>query len=140
VTRTIHVNEREHEIRASDDTPLLCVVVDRAPGHVRVAKLTIAHDCGLIVNPDGLRNQIEGNAIQATSRAIEEAVRFDASGVTSLDWHSYPIVRFSDVPDVTIGLIDRKHEPVLGVGEATTVVIAQLHVFHDCSAVARSLQ
>jgi nicotinate dehydrogenase subunit B len=100
------------------------VVVDRASGNVRVAKLTIAHDCGLIVNPNGLRNQIEGNAIQAMSRATKEAVAFDTSGVTSLDWLSYPIVRFADVPEVTIGLIDRKHEPLLGAGEATTVVIA----------------
>jgi nicotinate dehydrogenase subunit B len=100
------------------------VSVDRETGRVRVAKLAIAHDCGLIINPDGLRNQIEGNAIQATSRCLKEAVTFDTSGVTSLDWNSYPILRFSEVPEVAIALIDRKHEPVLGAGEATTVVIA----------------
>ncbi|HEV8020424.1 MAG TPA: molybdopterin cofactor-binding domain-containing protein [Candidatus Lustribacter sp.] len=100
------------------------VVVNRKTGQVRVERLAIAHDCGLIVNPDGLRNQIEGNAIQAMSRTLKERVAFNTSGVTSLDWHSYPIVRFSDVPEVTIALIDRTHEPVLGAGEATTTVIA----------------
>src|SRR5208282_6445227 len=98
--------------------------VERKTGRVRVERFAIAHDCGLVVNPDGLRNQIEGNAIQALSRTIKERVAFNTSGVTSLDWHSYPIVRFSEVPEVTIVLIDRKHEPVLGAGEATTTVIA----------------
>lgn len=100
------------------------VIVSRKTGNVRVERFAIAHDCGLIVNPDGLRNQIEGNAIQALSRTLKERVAFNTSGVTSLDWHSYPIVRFSDVPEVTIALIDRTHEPVLGAGEATTTVIA----------------
>jgi CO/xanthine dehydrogenase Mo-binding subunit len=111
------------------------VVVDRTTGNVRVERLAIAHDCGLIVNPNGLRNQIEGNAIQATSRTLKEAVAFNTSGVTSLDWHSYPIVRFSEVPDVTIVLVNRPHEPVLGAGEATTVVIAPAigNAIHDAT-------
>jgi nicotinate dehydrogenase subunit B len=113
------------------------VTVDRATGSVRVEKIAIAHDCGIIVNPDGLRNQIEGNAIQATSRALKERVTFNTSGVTSLDWRSYPIVRFSEVPDVTIALIDRKHEPILGAGEATTTVIAPAiaNAIHDATGV-----
>jgi CO/xanthine dehydrogenase Mo-binding subunit len=111
------------------------VIVDRASGNVRVAKIAIAHDCGLIVNPNGLRNQIEGNALQALSRALKERVTFDTSGVTSLDWHSYPILRFSEVPAVTVALIDRKHEPVLGAGEATTTVIAPAiaNAIHDAT-------
>jgi nicotinate dehydrogenase subunit B len=100
------------------------ITLERKTGRVRVERLAIAHDCGLVVNPNGLRNQIEGNAIQAMSRTLKEAVTFNSSGVTSLDWRSYPIVRFSEVPEVTIALIDRPHEPVLGAGEATTVVIA----------------
>jgi CO/xanthine dehydrogenase Mo-binding subunit len=104
---------------------------------VRVERLAIAHDCGLIVNPNGLRNQIEGNAIQAMSRTLKESVAFNTSGVTSLDWHSYPIVRFSDVPEVTIALIDRPHEPILGAGEATTTVIAPAigNAIHDATGV-----
>jgi CO/xanthine dehydrogenase Mo-binding subunit len=111
------------------------VIVDRASGTVRVSKIAIAHDCGLIVNPNGLRNQIEGNALQALSRALKERVTFDTSGVTSLDWHSYPILRFSEVPAVTVALIDRKHEPVLGAGEATTTVIAPAiaNAIHDAT-------
>jgi CO/xanthine dehydrogenase Mo-binding subunit len=113
------------------------VHVDRASGHVRVAKLAIAHDCGLIINPNGLRNQIEGNALQATSRCLKEAVAFNTAGVTSLDWVSYPILTFSEVPDVQIALIDRKYEPVLGAGEATTVVIAPAiaNAIHDATGV-----
>jgi nicotinate dehydrogenase subunit B len=113
------------------------VVVDRKSGHVRVERLAIAHDCGLIVNPDGLRNQIEGNAIQAMSRTLKESVAFNTSGVTSLDWHSYPIVRFSDVPDIQIALVNRPHEPILGAGEATTTVIAPAigNAIHDATGV-----
>jgi CO/xanthine dehydrogenase Mo-binding subunit len=69
------------------------------------------------VNPDGLANQIEGGAIQATSWTLKEQVRFDRTRVTSGSWESYPILRFSEVPDVEIALIDRPDEPPLGAGE-----------------------
>jgi nicotinate dehydrogenase subunit B len=98
--------------------------VDPASGAILVRELVIAHDCGLIVNPDGLRNQIEGNAIQATSRALLEEVRFDQRRVTSTDWSSYPILRFPAAPAVRIALIDRPGEPSLGAGEPTTTVVA----------------
>jgi nicotinate dehydrogenase subunit B len=98
--------------------------VDRATGVVRVNHVWIAHDCGLIVNPDGLRNQIEGNVIQGTSRALHEAVRLDGSRVASVDWASYPILRFHEVPEVTITLIDRPQVKVAGAGEAATTVMA----------------
>ena len=113
------------------------VSVERKTGKVLVTKLAIAHDCGLIVNPNGLRNQIEGNAIQALSRTLKEAVAFNTSGVTSLDWRSYPIVRFSEVPDVAIALVNRPHEPLLGAGEATTTVIAPAigNAIHDATGV-----
>jgi CO/xanthine dehydrogenase Mo-binding subunit len=102
------------------------VRVDRASGRVRVQRAYVAHDCGLIVNPDGVRNQIEGNVIQGLSRALLEEVKFDRQAVTSLDWASYPILRFSEVPDeIAISLIDRRGEPSLGAGEpATTPVLA----------------
>ncbi len=113
------------------------VSVERKTGKVRVTKLALAHDCGVIVNPNGLRNQIEGNAIQAMSRTLKEAVAFNTSGVTSLDWRSYPIVRFSEVPDVSIVLVNRPHEPLLGAGEATTTVIAPAigNAIHDATGV-----
>jgi len=84
----------------------------------------IAHDCGEIVNPDGLRNQIEGNVIHAASRALLEEVTFDERCVTSNSWDRYPILRFPDIPGIEIELIDRPNEPSLGAGEPTTPVIA----------------
>ncbi len=100
------------------------VAVDRGTGRVRANAIWIAHDCGMIVNPDGLRNQIEGNVVQALSRALYEEVRFGPDGVESVDWRTYPIARFRDVPDVTIALLDRPSDPILGAGEASTTVIA----------------
>jgi CO/xanthine dehydrogenase Mo-binding subunit len=100
------------------------VRVDPASGKVRVERVHVAHDCGLIVNPDGVRNQIEGNVIQALSRALLEEVRFDRQAVTSLDWASYPILRFSDAPEaIAISLIDRRDQPSLGAGEPATAPV-----------------
>jgi nicotinate dehydrogenase subunit B len=67
----------------------------------------IVHDCGLIVNPDGLTNQIEGNVIQGVSRMLMEVVEFDASGVKNLDWESYSIITYQDIPDIDVVLINR---------------------------------
>ncbi|MBZ5659711.1 MAG: molybdopterin-dependent oxidoreductase [Acidobacteriia bacterium] len=99
------------------------VEVDRTTGSVTVKRMTIAHDCGLIINPDGLKFQIEGNVIQGTSRALMEEVKFDAAGVKSLDWNSYPVIRFKDVPEVDIVLINRPENPALGAGEPSIVPI-----------------
>lgn len=98
--------------------------VDRKSGDVALRHVWIAHDCGLVVNPNGLRNQIEGNVIQGSSRALRERVRFTAAGVTSVDWLTYPILRFSDVPEISVTLIDRPDQPIMGAGEATTTVMA----------------
>lgn len=96
------------------------VVADVEAEHeVRVRRLTIAVDAGLVVNPDGLINQIEGGAIQATSWALKEQVRFDRRRVLSDTWESYPILRFTEVPAVDVELVDRKDEPPLGAGEAS---------------------
>lgn len=99
------------------------VDVNPADGEIRVKRVVIAHECGLIVNPDGLRTQIEGNVIQATSRTLKEEVKFDRSLVTSLDWKTYPILRFNEIPDVIMELIDRPDQSAVGAGEATTSVI-----------------
>jgi CO/xanthine dehydrogenase Mo-binding subunit len=97
------------------------VDVDVAQHSVRVTRVCVAHDCGLIVNPNGLRNQIEGNVIQAISRTLKESVVFDRSRVTSLDWRSYPILTFAEVPEsIEIELIDRPELPSVGAGEAAT--------------------
>jgi CO/xanthine dehydrogenase Mo-binding subunit len=100
------------------------VRVNVSTGAIHLLQVTVAHDCGLIIDPDGVRNQIEGNVIQAASRALKEEVRFDATGVTSLDWQTYPILTFSEVPEVVIELIDRPDEPSVGAGEPATVTTA----------------
>jgi nicotinate dehydrogenase subunit B len=97
------------------------VEVDPNNGRVRVPRIVVAHDCGLIVNPDGVRNQIEGNVLQGLSRALLEEVTWDASGVTSTDWRSYPILTFTDVPDVDVVLIDRPDVRSSGAGEAACI-------------------
>jgi nicotinate dehydrogenase subunit B len=100
------------------------VAVDEATGAVRVRRMVVAHDCGLIVNPDGVRNQVEGNVIQALSRALKEEVRFDAGGQTTVDWEDYPILTFSEAPELEIVLINRPDEPSFGAGEPATVTVA----------------
>jgi len=84
---------------------------------VRLRRVWCAADGGLIVSPDGARNQIEGGIVQAASFTLKEQVRLDAEGVASRDWDSYPILRFSEVPEIEVALIDRPDEPSLGVGE-----------------------
>ena len=86
---------------------------------VRCRRLWIAADIGEAINPDGAANQLEGGAIQATSIALKEAVRFDRFNVTSQSWEDYPILRFSEVPAVDLRLIERPEEPPLGAGEAS---------------------
>jgi CO/xanthine dehydrogenase Mo-binding subunit len=85
---------------------------------IRVRRLTIAVDVGEAINPDGVINQIEGGAIQATSWVLKERVRFDRQRITSTTWGSYPILRFSEVPDVQVELIQRPDSEPLGAGEA----------------------
>lgn len=99
------------------------VEINKSSGKVLVKRVTISHDCGLIVNPDGLTNQIEGNVIQGVSRTLLEKVQFDSLGVKSLDWESYPIIKFEDVPDVDVILIDRPEMPALGGGEPSIVAV-----------------
>jgi nicotinate dehydrogenase subunit B len=100
------------------------VAVDEVTGALRVRRIVVAHDCGLIVNPDGVRNQVEGNVIQALSRALKEEVRFDAGGQTTTDWEDYPLLTFSEAPEVEIILLNRPDEPALGAGEPATVTVA----------------
>ena len=99
------------------------VEVNKSTGKVTVQRITLAHDCGLIVNPDGVKNQVEGNIIQGVSRALLEEVSFDASGVTSLDWSSYPILKFPEVPNLDVVLINRQEVAPLGAGELATVPV-----------------
>jgi CO/xanthine dehydrogenase Mo-binding subunit len=85
---------------------------------IRVRKLTLAADVGEAINPDGVINQIEGGAIQATSWVLKERVRFDRQRITSTSWTDYPILRFSEVPEVDVELIQRAEMDPVGAGEA----------------------
>jgi CO/xanthine dehydrogenase Mo-binding subunit len=103
---------------------IIALTVDTASGAIAVTQVAVAHDCGVIVNPDGLRNQVEGNIVQGLSRSLKEEVKFDRSGVLGVDWASYPIIGFSELPDdVRIELIDHPELPALGAGESTISVI-----------------
>jgi nicotinate dehydrogenase subunit B len=95
------------------------VEVARETGLVRITRAVSAVDCGEIVSPDGVRNQIEGGIIQSASWTLLEQVRFDASRVLTVDWASYPILRFAQAPEqIDVHLIDRPGQPFLGTGEA----------------------
>jgi CO/xanthine dehydrogenase Mo-binding subunit len=99
------------------------VAVNRRSGEIRVERVSVAHDCGQVVNPDGTVNQVEGGVIQTVSRTLMEQVRWDRSKVLSRDWVSYPILRHDQVPKVFVDLIDRPGEPSTGAGEPTACAI-----------------
>ena len=99
------------------------VEVKRSTGEIRVKRVCLAHDCGQIINPDGLRNQLDGNVIQTISRTLIEELKYNRAAVTSLDWESYPILRFPQVPELVYDLIDRPNEKPWGAGEPAAAVI-----------------
>jgi nicotinate dehydrogenase subunit B len=96
------------------------VEVERETGEIHVGRIACAVDSGDVVNPDGIRNQIEGGVVQSLSWTMYEAVTWDARRVTSRDWGRYPIVRFPAVPkSLEVDVIDRPMQPFLGTGEAS---------------------
>jgi CO/xanthine dehydrogenase Mo-binding subunit len=95
------------------------VLVDPRSGEVRVTQAWAAADAGLVVNPDGLRNQIEGGMVQSTSWTLHEAFPHDERQLTARNWPDYPILRFPEVPRVEVTLINRPEERPLGVGEGS---------------------
>jgi nicotinate dehydrogenase subunit B len=111
------------------------VAVERATGRIKVERVVCAHDCGQMINPDGVRAQVEGSTLQTLSRVLMEEVKFDRSRVVSVDWASYPILKFSEVPRLEIELIDRPSEPPVGAGEAacTTVGAALANAVFDAT-------
>lgn len=96
------------------------VEVNRLTGEVRVKRLVCAHDCGLIVNPDALRGTVQANLIQSLGRALKEEVTFDKTNVTSVDWNTYPVVRWPDVPAVEIVLLNHPETAPSGAGEPSS--------------------
>ena len=119
--RGISFGEHGTEKRA---TVVTDVLVDRTSGRVQVSKVVIATACGRIINPQGLRHQIQGAVLQGISRTLFETVKFDRSHVTSLDWQSYPVLTFPDVPDIETVLVDQRDVEPSGAGELATIPVA----------------
>ena len=120
------------------------VEVNRQTGHVWAKRLVCAHDCGLVVNPEGLRHTVECGTLHGLSRAIHEEVRFDTEKVTSLDWFSHPTLRHADVPErIDIVLVNgdpnpkRPDLPPYGAGEASLkpMMAAIGNAIHDATGV-----
>jgi nicotinate dehydrogenase subunit B len=99
------------------------VEIDQTTGKLRITKVCGGVDCGLIVNPDGLRAQAEGLIIQGISRALLEEIDFDLRQVTSRNWADYPILGFSALPEIKIELINRPNHPSAAAGEISTIPV-----------------
>src|SRR5262249_19194564 len=101
------------------------VEVDRSTGNIWARKFTVAHDCGQIINPDGLRHGIEGNVVQGISRTLWEEVKFDPKSVTSVDWLTYPILDIMQTPEtIDVVLINHPEIAPSGAGEPSTRPVA----------------
>ena len=99
------------------------VAVERATGRIRVTRVVAAQDCGLMINPDCVQAQLEGNILQTISRTLHEEIVYDRDGVTTVDWSSYPILTFPEVPTLEFELIQRLDQPPLGAGEAASTPV-----------------
>jgi nicotinate dehydrogenase subunit B len=114
------------------------IEVERKTGRIWGRKFTVAHDCGLVINPQGLRHTIEGGLVQALSRSLFEEVHFDKNSVTSVDWLSYPILDMKDAPEsIDVVLINHPEVAPTGAGEATCRVVpaAVANAFFDATGV-----
>jgi nicotinate dehydrogenase subunit B len=101
------------------------VDIDRASGKIWARKFTVAHDCGQIINPGGLKYAIEGNIVQGVSRTLWEEVKFDAKNVTSIDWMSYPILDITETPEaIDVVLVNHPELPPTGAGEPSIRPVA----------------
>ncbi|HLA54238.1 MAG TPA: molybdopterin cofactor-binding domain-containing protein [Flavitalea sp.] len=94
------------------------VVVDAKEKTLRVQKMWAVIDAGEVINPDGLKNQTEGGLIQSASWTLREQVKFDTTHITSTDWNSYPVFRFTEVPDVEVAVLNQPEAEAMGAGEA----------------------
>jgi CO/xanthine dehydrogenase Mo-binding subunit len=101
------------------------VDVYRSTGKIFARKFTVAHDCGQMINPDGLTKTIEGNIVQGASRTLWEEVKFDRKNVTSVDWLTYPILDITETPEVIdVVLINHPELPPSGAGEPSIRPVA----------------
>jgi CO/xanthine dehydrogenase Mo-binding subunit len=97
-----------------------CVAVELdVDREVTLRRVWCAADAGLVINPDGARNQLEGGIVHAASITLKEQVTFDGEGITSLDWDDYPVMKFSEVPEIDTIIVHNPDQPSLGMGECT---------------------
>ncbi|SFI87652.1 molybdopterin cofactor-binding domain-containing protein [Bradyrhizobium sp. Gha] len=97
------------------------VAVNKTTGDVSVTRVVAGQDSGLMINPDGVRHQIQGNVIQSTSRALMEEVSFERGAVAAREWGAYPVIPFPDLPEIDVLMLPRQDQPPLGVGESASV-------------------
>ena len=111
--------------------------VDAATGRIRISRVVVGQDTGMMINPDGVRHQVHGNVIQALSRVLKEEVSFDASGVENREWGSYPLLGFPELPEIDVLLMPRQEEPPLGAGESASVpgAAAVANALYDATGV-----
>ena len=113
------------------------VEVNRKTGKVRVTRVVVSHDVGILINPNGCRAQIEGNVVHGVSRSLKEEVALDRKASASRDWESYQVLRFTELPEVKIALINRPNEPAMGSGEnaMTAIPAAVANAIFDATGV-----
>ncbi|WP_427312828.1 molybdopterin cofactor-binding domain-containing protein [Cupriavidus sp. H39] len=97
------------------------LTVEAGTGRITIDKVVVGQDTGMVVNPDGVRHQVHGNVVQTLSRVLKEQVRFDADGVASREWGSYPLLTFPEIPPIEVVLMPRQSEPPLGAGESASL-------------------
>lgn len=100
------------------------LTVNLETADIRLGRIITASQCGLIINPEGLKHQVQGAILHGVSRTLLEELTFDPAAVSSLDWTSYPILKFSQVPPVEVTLINQPDVPSSGVGETATIPVA----------------
>jgi CO/xanthine dehydrogenase Mo-binding subunit/aerobic-type carbon monoxide dehydrogenase small subunit (CoxS/CutS family) len=121
ITRGRGVGFAHYGLRETIVAVIADVEVDRTSGEVWVTQVCVAQDCGFMVNPDGVLNQVQGNVIHAVSRALKEELRYSRARVTSLDWDKYHTLRFPEIPEIKVELIQRLNMPPSVVGEIASV-------------------
>lgn len=99
------------------------VEVTRSTGAIRVTRFWCTHDCGQMINPDGVKAQVEGNIVHTLSRTLKEQLTFSRSAVTSLDWSTYQVIMMPEVPEIIVELIDRPTERPWGAGEPAAAIV-----------------
>jgi nicotinate dehydrogenase subunit B len=120
---SITVNGRRHPVSAAPAGVVVELEVNKKTGKVLVTRVVVSHDTGIIINPNGIKAQIEGNVVHGVSRALKEEVELKPNKSGSTNWDTYQVFRFMEMPEVKIALINRPNEPAMGSGENAMTAI-----------------